>query len=122
MFRTTDIILIAAMISAAGFTYMTKHESEALREEVGALETRIQLEKDAIDLLKADWSLLTQPSRLQKLADIYEPELALKPLEPRQVAEFDALRELPFRPVDAPVGDEIGELLRDETITGGVAQ
>jgi len=28
VFRTSDIVLIAVMVSAAAFTYMTKHESD----------------------------------------------------------------------------------------------
>ena len=39
------------------------------------IEAQIRFEEDTIDLLKADWSLLTQPSRLQKLAEIYQAEL-----------------------------------------------
>ena len=51
------------------------------------IEREIRFEEDTIDLLKADWSLLTQPSRLQKLAEIYQAELALQPIEPHQIVE-----------------------------------
>ncbi len=71
MFRTSDIVLIAVMVSAAAFTYKTKHEAEDWLGQVRKLEREIRFEEDTIDLLKADWSLLTQPSRLQKLTEIY---------------------------------------------------
>ena len=67
MFRTSDIVLIAVMVSAAAFTYKTKHEAEDQLVEVRKIEAAIRYEQDSTDLLKADWSMLTQPSRLQKL-------------------------------------------------------
>ena len=120
MFRTSDVILIAVMLSAAAFTYKTKHEAEAMMERVATLEKRIQLEKDTMNLLKADWSLFTQPARLARLATVYEAELGLKTVEPRQIAELAALRDIPFRP--KTVEDLIAEAGRDPDpmITGGV--
>ena len=93
MFRMTDIVLVVAMVAAAAFTYITKHDAEAEYSKIRRLESSIRLEEEAIDVLKADWSLLTQPSRLQKLADIYFDDLQLVPLEPHQIAEFDELPE-----------------------------
>ena len=59
------------------------------------IEQQIRFEEDTIDLLKADWSLLTQPSRLQKLSEIYQAELALQPVEAHQIVGLD---ELPSKP------------------------
>lgn len=125
MFRTTDIVLIAVMVSAAAFTYTTKHEAENRLAENRKLERQIQFELDTIDVLKADWSLLTQPSRLQKLAEIYESELQLMPVEAHQIVGLD---ELPARPVE--IEDIIStkrlggmaEASQDLTVTGGVVQ
>jgi len=97
MFRTTDIVLIAVMVSAAAFTYKTKHEAEEQLLAVRKIEQQIRFEEDSIDLLKADWSLLTQPSRLQRLAETYQTELHLEPVEAKQVV---GLNDLPTRPVD----------------------
>ena len=62
MFRTSDIVLIAVMVAAAAFTYKTKHEAEKWLTENQRLEQQIRFEEDSIDVLKADWSLLTQPA------------------------------------------------------------
>ncbi len=97
MFRTTDMVLIAVMISAAAFTYKTKHEAENQLDALRKIEAGLRLEQETIDLLKADWSLLTQPSRLQSLAETYRDELALEPVEPYQIA---GPAELPERPVE----------------------
>lgn len=124
MFRTSDIVLIAVMVSAAAFTYKTKHEAENRRDEVRRIETQIRLEQDTITLLKADWSLLTQPSRLQKLADIYRAELALQPVEAHQIV---GLEQLPVRPVEIQdfSAERLGGMAdngQDPTVTGGVVQ
>ncbi|WP_041545417.1 MULTISPECIES: cell division protein FtsL [Chelativorans] len=125
MFRTSDVVLIAVMLSAAAFTYKTKHDAEAMMDRIGKLETNIQLEKDSIDILKADWSLFTQPGRLQKLAEAYQTELGLQVTQAQQIVDFSALGSIPF-PVDK-VGDLIAELgvadpaqEIDPTATGGV--
>lgn len=122
MFRTTDIVLIAVMVGAAAFTYKTKHEAEDRLDAVRKIEARIRYEEDTIDLLKADWSLMTQPSRLQKLAEAYQGELNLVPIEAYQITTVDELpaRELRIEdlfgmPVDAMASTGI-----DKTITSGV--
>lgn len=124
MFRTTDIVLIAVMVAGAAFTYNTKHHVETQLAEVRKIEALIRFEQDTLTILKADWSLLTQPSRLQKLSEIYQDELGLAPLEARQII---GIEELPARPVDIEVlppprlgGVAQGET--DKTTTGGVVQ
>jgi hypothetical protein len=97
VFRTSDILLIAVMVSAAAFTYNTKHRAEARLAEVRKIEAEIKYEQDTIDLLKADWSLLTQPSRLQKLTEIYQAELQLQPVEASQIG---GIEDLPAKPVE----------------------
>ncbi len=125
MFRTTDIVLIAVMVSAAAFTYKTKHEAESRMAEISRIDRQITYERDTIDILRADWSLLTQPARLQRLVDIYGGELELAPLEAEQIAGFD---ELPSRPIDLEIpGDrQLGGMAGgdvDTTLTtGGVVQ
>lgn len=124
MFRTSDIVLIAVMVAAAAFTYKTKHEAEIELAKVEKLERQIQFERDTITVLKADWSLLTQPARLQKLAEIYQSQLQLQPVEAHQIVGLD---ELPLRPVEIEdfstkrLGGmaDVGE---DQTVTGGVVQ
>ncbi|CDX20457.1 conserved exported hypothetical protein [Mesorhizobium sp. ORS 3359] len=96
MFRTSDIVLIAVMVSAAALTYKTKREAEEQLAAVQRIQAQIRYEEDTIDLLKADWSLLTQPSRLQKLADIYKSQLGLEPVGARQIGGLD---DIPVKPV-----------------------
>jgi hypothetical protein len=97
VFRTSDIVLIAVMVSAAAFTYKIKQQAENQLAAVHKLEAQIRFEEDTIDLLKADWSLLTQPSRLQKLAELYQAQLKLQPVDAHQ---FVTLSDLPARKLD----------------------
>jgi len=124
VFRTSDIVLIALMVAAAAFTYRTKHEAEIEYSAVRKLEQQIKLEQDTITVLKADWSLLTQPLRLQRLAEIYETQLQLHPVEAHQIAGVD---ELPFKPVELEdvSTNRLGGMAdsgQDQTVTGGVVQ
>ena len=102
MLRTLDILLIVLMTAAATITYSIKHRAEEKLDEVRKLEAEIKLEKDTIDLLKADWSLLTQPSRLQQLITAYQSELQLAPTESTQLARPN---ELPMLKAELPVLD-----------------
>ena len=102
MLRTLDIILIVVMTAVAAVTYTIKHQAELKLEEVRKLEAEIKLERDTIDLLRADWALLTQPSRLQKLITTYQHELQLLPTESTQLVQPS---ELPMLKADLPVFD-----------------
>lgn len=126
MFRTTDVVLIAIMVSAAAFTYKTKHDAEAQLSALRKVEAQIRFEEDTISVLKADWSLLTQPSRLQRLSEVFESELSLKPVEAHQIATFDDLPARPLRIEDLtsqPLGGMAdAETGTDGVVTGGTVQ
>ena len=131
MFRTSDIVLIAVMVSAAALTYKTKREAEEQLAAVQKIHEQIRYEEDTIDLLKADWSLLTQPSRLQKLADLYKSQLELQPVSARQIV---GIGDLPAKALDiqdilngrqggmADNSDQAPPGGRDPVVTGGIAQ
>lgn len=80
-------------------------------------------------LLKADWSLLTQPSRLQQLSQTYQAELGLVPLQPRQIVGLD---ELPSKPltIEDLSRQNLGGMAnggaaatgQDKIVTGGIVQ
>ncbi len=113
MLRTLDIVMIGALIAGAGWTFKVKHDAEQAVARVETLETRIRLEREAIEILKADWSLLTSPERLEALIERYKDELMLDHAQPRQIVTFDKIPEkqpeiLP--PLDGPIdgGGEAG--------------
>src|SRR5690606_21999379 len=110
------------MVAAAGFTYTTKHSAEAELSKLRKLEASIRFEEDTIDLLKADWSLMTQPARLQRLAEAYQDELKLFPVEAHQFSDISELptRELRIEDLFGAGVDALASEAIDQTTTSGV--
>src|ERR1700689_5664112 len=90
--RLVHLLVIAALVFAAAYVYRIKMDSTARTERVLRLHAEIREERDAIAVLRAEWTRLDAPLRLQGLA---ERHLALKPLNATQ---YDALKTLPERP------------------------
>ncbi|MGO7332090.1 cell division protein FtsL [Rhizobium leguminosarum] len=102
MLKTFDLVLIGVMTATAAVTYTIKHRAELKLEEVRRLEAEIKLEKDTIDLLKADWALQSQPNRLERLVKAYNEELKLQPTESTALVHA---KELPMLKSEVPVPD-----------------
>lgn len=117
MLRTFDIVLVGVMVAAAVVTYSIKHKADLKLEEVRKLEAEIKLEKDTIDLLRADWALLTQPNRLHRLVNAYQNELGLSPTMPTQLAQP---RELPMLRSQLPQPPEPEGMSVEDVIAAAV--
>ena len=102
IYRLFNLFVVLAMIGAAVVTYNLKHETEAAATRVSRLHSAIAKERESIAMLKAEWSLLSQPGRLQQLVARYQDYFRLEPFSAAQVATLD---EIPLRavaPTDAP--------------------
>jgi len=113
MMRFLNICVIAGLVFAAAYVYRIKFESTRQAERVAKLRMEIRREHDAIAALRAEWSKLDNPARIQELA---ERHLALKPIDARQ---FDRLDRLPERPpvlVPPDAADPIGVLIENPEI------
>jgi hypothetical protein len=102
MIRFIHIMVIVSLIASAGYAYSIKYDTLYYAEQVAKLKAKVQKERDAVAVLKAEWHLLNRPDRLQAAADRH---LDLQPLNLQQLAR---LSDLPNRP---PRGDEIGRKL-----------
>ncbi len=111
MLRTIDIIMILVMVSAAAVTYRIKADSEDELRQVRKIERQIAEEEDSIDLLKADWSLLTQPSRIQRLVDAHKDALGLQATDSHQVTD---LSSVPEKGLAEDEGDPIADAIAAE--------
>jgi hypothetical protein len=108
MLRVLNSLIIAALVLAAAYVYKIKFESTVQAERVSKLRAEIRRERDAIAALRAEWTQLDRPERIQSLA---QRHLKLKQVE---VAQFDPLERLPERPVQiVPPGtaDPIADVL-----------
>lgn len=118
--RIVHLFVICALVFAAAYVYRIKMESTARTEKVLRLRAQIRDERDAIATLRAEWSRLEAPLRLQGLV---ERHLDIKPLE---ASQYDSLKSLPERPPGfARTPDPIGSMLEaadPHSITGSVPQ
>ncbi len=104
MNRFVNILLVVLMIIGAVAVYDMKYEAEVAAGRVSKLRLQVSREREELSLLKAEWSLLNQPARLQKLVDRYNQFLQLEPLEVHQIVSVGAL---PTRPMDlAPFSND----------------
>jgi hypothetical protein len=131
MIRTTDIALFSLMIVAAAGTYKVKAEANQKLAEIKRIEVQIAREEDTIDLLEADWSMLTQPDRLQRLVESFATQLPLQPIEARQVVGVNDIPEKGIGLLDEDIiGETIAKIakekageepeIQDDTETGSV--
>ena len=95
MGRVLNLIMLAAMIVAAVATYDMKHKAELAADRVATLQGDIAREKREITMLKAEWSMLTQPAQLQAAITKYADHFRLAPFTPDQIASVD---EIPMKP------------------------
>lgn len=91
MIRLTTLLWMG-LAGAVGFgLFQLKHEVQALEEEMFRLNRTIVAEQQAIHVLKAEWSYINQPQRLQALASRHLDLQAMKP------AQLGGLADLPLR-------------------------
>ncbi|NRG17833.1 hypothetical protein HPQ64_09040 [Rhizobiales bacterium] len=114
MTRYLNLVFVLVVLIAAATVFDMKHAAELSAEEVAALKQQIAEEREQIQLLKAEWSLLNRPDRLQGLVERYNAYLELEPLTAEQIT---LLENLPVKPVDlepvksdSPLGGYAGDV------------
>jgi cell division protein FtsL len=115
MMRILNMLVIAALVAAAAYVYKIKFDSTRQAERIAKLRMEIRQEHDSIANLRAEWSKLDTPARIQELAKRHLT--TLKPIDPRQI---NTLRNLPERPPDLVPPDStdpIGSLLENPDVT-----
>jgi hypothetical protein len=118
--RILNFVVIGALILAAAYVYRIKFDSTVQAEHLAKIRGEVRRARDAIADLRAEWSQLDNPARIEGLAKRY---LQLKPIAPIQ---FDSLDKLPERPpqffnldTPDPIGAAIQKLEEPDT-TGSI--
>jgi len=92
--RFINFLLALVLAALAVVIYQVKYETRGLEQRVSRLQVTIAQERDAIGILRAEWSHLNRPARLERLA---RKHLGLRPVEATQVADrsviFSAKRQ-----------------------------
>ena len=93
MLRFVNICLILGLVALACVIYRVKYESRGLDTEIASLGKQIEVERDALAVLRAEWSLLNRPERIERLAQKY---LKLAPAKPSQLLTVDTVSDRDF--------------------------
>jgi cell division protein FtsL len=121
--RLLNIGVIAALVLAAAYVYDIKYESTLRAERVATLRGEIRAQRDGIAALRAEWAQLSNPRRIQTLA---QRHLSLKPIVATQFDGFDRLPERAPQIVQPPSEDPIGAMLDDpdgpDAATGAIPE
>jgi hypothetical protein len=106
--RILHLLVIGVLVFAAAYVYRIKMESTIRTERVLRLHADIREQRDAIAALRAEWTRLDAPLRLQGLVERHLP------LKPINATQYDSLKNLPERParlVQPGDPDPIGSMI-----------
>jgi cell division protein FtsL len=102
MLRFINVCLMVGLVALACVIYQVKYQARGLDGDIRTLNGQIDEERDAIAVLRAEWSLLNRPERIERLA---QKHLKLAPAKPVQIVTLDKVTDHDFDP----------ERLRQET-------
>jgi hypothetical protein len=110
MIRLIHLVVVCAFVAATVYVYKIKYDATAQAERAAKLRAEVKHERDRIATLRAEWSKLDDPVRIQALA---QRHLALKPVEPTQFDTPDHLPERPPQVAPPADGDPIAIILEN---------
>ena len=93
MLRFVNVCHVLCLVALAYVIYQVKYETRAFDAEIASLTKKIDEERDAIAVLRAEWSLLNRPERIERLAKKY---LKLAPAKPLQLVTVDTVSDRDF--------------------------
>jgi cell division protein FtsL len=88
MLRFLNILAVVALMGSAAYAYTIKYQTAYRAEQIAKTKIEIRAERNAVAVLRAEWTYLTRPERIQQLADRY---LDLRPLDIGQIATAQSL-------------------------------
>ena len=88
MIRPATVTLLAVAILAGGLLFHVSYDARALNEELTSLNRQIQNDIDEMHVLRAEWSYLNEPVRLDSLS---RRHLGLEPISSSQVVKLEML-------------------------------
>jgi cell division protein FtsL len=83
--RVVNFVLFGVMAGLLMLIYQQKHETRELEVRASVLSREISEETRALSVLRAEWTYLTRPERLEKIAG---ERLGLEPVKLEQIKSF----------------------------------
>ena len=105
----TLITMLLAALSGA-YLFAVKHRAQVLDDEIAAFSQSSRLDAMRIRVLQGQWSLETDPTRLQQLAAQFT---SLQPMQPAQLVTLAALKD--SLPPPGSIAPESNPELPDQT-------
>src|SRR6476659_4476414 len=103
MLRFFNICLSLALVVLAYVIYQVKYDTRSLDVDIASLSKDIEAERDAVAVLRAEWSLLNRPERIERLA---EKHLKLAPTRPQQLVTLDTVSDNDFERARVEAADD----------------
>jgi cell division protein FtsL len=113
MLKIVNALLVVTVLGSGYALYGLEHATRSEERSIAETKRKIDDAREAIKLLNAEWSSLTRPERIQKLA---EQSLNLQPTKAQQFVSVEDL--LTKVPETVPVKlekegkDPIGDILK----------
>ena len=95
MINRATLVWMVLAISAGIGLFVLKYDVKSMEEELARINKQTLGNLEAIHVLKAEWSYLNQPARLE---DLGRRLLSLEPIDTEQAA---SIGDIPLRPVSA---------------------
>jgi hypothetical protein len=90
MIRPFTLITMLLAALAGAYLFAVKHQAQVLDDEIAAYSQAARLDVMRIRVLQGQWSMETDPTRLQKLAAQFT---SLQPMQPAQLITLAALKD-----------------------------
>lgn len=95
MMRTSSMVILLVAVAVGIGLFMVKYRVQDLEEQLVDLNRSIARDREAIRVLRAEWSHLNEPSRLKALANRY---LGMNPVPVDTITTSAELeRQIPSR-------------------------
>jgi cell division protein FtsL len=101
MIRMSTIFWCLLAILASGIMYHTSDHVQMLQKELDGLNEQIAAEQEATHVLKAEWSYVASPARLEMLATKYLGTQRAKSFQIITMKQLD--ERLPLKNTPAPI-------------------
>ena len=92
--RWTTLLWLVSFAVAVGLVFQIKYAVQHLEDQLAYAQARIHNDREALHVLRAEWSYLNQPQRIARLA---KRHLEMIPLTAPQIGQ---IASLPPRPED----------------------
>ena len=112
MHKFLNFILVVTVLISGFVLYSLEHRTRGFERQIVTADRGIDAEIESMRFLNAEWSSLTRPDRLKKLA---EQHLGLTTLKAQQIVKFGELgQKVPAEPIvklEAQGADPIGAII-----------